>query len=203
MTLTHPDTQPSGVDAGLPETDADPFGPDILEDPGEFHTALRDAGPLVHLTRYDVYAMGRYEEVHAALTDWQSFQSGAGVGLSNFRFEKPWRPPSLLLESDPPVHDAPRSVLSSILSPVRCADCVSTGSPTPRISSTRCPTANSTRSPTSHRSSRCASFPTRSASASTAARICCPTGTICSTRSGRRTNSYRRDFHGSARSRRG
>jgi len=117
MTLTHSDTHTSGVGSGLPGTDADPFGSQILEDPGRFHTALRDAGPLVHLTRYDVYAMGRYEEVHAALTDWQSFQSGAGVGLSNFRFEKPWRPPSLLLESDPPVHDAPRSVLSSILSP--------------------------------------------------------------------------------------
>jgi cytochrome P450 len=55
--------------------------------------------------------------VHAALTDWQSFQSGAGVGLSNFRYEEPWRPPSLLLEADPPRHDAPRRVLQKILGP--------------------------------------------------------------------------------------
>ena len=55
--------------------------------------------------------MGRYEQVHAALIDWQTFESAAGVGLSNFRCEKPWRPPSLLLETDPPRHDAPRAVL--------------------------------------------------------------------------------------------
>lgn len=108
---------PAGIPADVPTDDGDPFGHDILEDPADFHRRLRAAGPVVYLPRYDVYAMGRYDEVHAALTDWQTFQSGAGVGLSNFRFEKPWRPPSLLLESDPPVHDAPRSVLQSILSP--------------------------------------------------------------------------------------
>ena len=68
-------------------------------------------------TTYDVYAMARYEQVHAALVDWQSFQSAAGVGCSNFQKEKPWRPPSLLLEADPPRHDAPRRVLGKILSP--------------------------------------------------------------------------------------
>lgn len=101
----------------LPTSDADPFGPEVLEDPLPFHADLRDAGPVVHLSRYDVYAMGRYEHVHAALRDWQGFQSGAGVGLSNFRTEPPWRPPSLLLESDPPRHDAPRHVLAGILAP--------------------------------------------------------------------------------------
>lgn len=100
---------------GCPETDADPFGYEILEDPSDFHRMLRHAGPLVYLKRYDVYAMGRYQYVRAALSDWQSFESAAGVGLSNFRNEKPWRRPSLLLESNPPIHDAPRAVLSNIL----------------------------------------------------------------------------------------
>lgn len=99
-----------------PLSDADPFGHDILESPDAFHAILRNSGPVVYLNRYDLYAMGRYAEVHAALTDWQDFESGAGVGLSNFRLEKPWRPPSLLLETDPPHHDAPRAVLSEILS---------------------------------------------------------------------------------------
>lgn len=95
----------------------DPFSHEVLEDPLPMHAALRDAGPVVHLPRYDVYAMARYAEVHAALADWQGFQSAAGVGLSNFAVEKPWRPPSLLLEADPPRHDAPRAVLSKILGP--------------------------------------------------------------------------------------
>ncbi|MFC7535367.1 cytochrome P450 [Actinoplanes sp. GCM10030250] len=100
-----------------PASHADPFDHDNLEDPGPLHSALREAGPVVHLSRYDTYALARYEHVHAALTDWQRFQSAAGVGLSNFRTEKPWRPPSLLLEADPPQHDAPRRVLSTIIGP--------------------------------------------------------------------------------------
>ena len=100
-----------------PSTTVDPFSDEVLADPHPFHRDLRDAGSVVHLERYDVYAMGRYAEVHAALVDWQRFESGAGVGISNFRTETPWRPPSLLLETDPPRHDAPRHVLEPILAP--------------------------------------------------------------------------------------
>ena len=101
----------------VPTSDVDPFCHEVLEDPLPMHEQLREAGPLVRLTRYDVYACARYEQVHAALVDWQQLSSAAGVGLSNFRHEKPWRPPSLLLEADPPRHDAPRRVLSKILGP--------------------------------------------------------------------------------------
>jgi cytochrome P450 len=101
----------------LPTSDTHPFAHEVLEDPLPMQAALRDAGPLVYLNRYDLYAMARHEQVHAALVNWQEFQSAAGVGLSNFRYEKPWRPPSLLLEADPPHHDAPRRVLKKILSP--------------------------------------------------------------------------------------
>jgi cytochrome P450 len=101
----------------IPAVDADPFDAAHLEDPGPLHHRLREAGPVVHLSRYDTYAMARYEQVHAALIDWQGFCSSAGVGVADFRKEPPWRPPSLLLEADPPHHDAPRAVLSKILSP--------------------------------------------------------------------------------------
>ncbi|MFJ9561122.1 cytochrome P450 [Streptomyces fuscichromogenes] len=101
----------------VPVCDADPFSPAVLEKPEELHRVLRAAGPVVYLSRYDVHALARYEEVHAALVDWQHFESGAGVGLADFRHEEPWRPPSLLLEADPPRHDAPRRVLRDILAP--------------------------------------------------------------------------------------
>lgn len=101
----------------VPTTDVDPFDPGVLTDPLGFHERLRAAGPLVRLTRHDVLALGRYAEVRAALTDWQSLRSGAGVGLANFHTEAPWRPPSLLLEADPPHHDAPRRVLGTVLGP--------------------------------------------------------------------------------------
>ncbi|GAA4903153.1 hypothetical protein EV188_1011165 [Actinomycetospora succinea] len=101
----------------VPTLDVDPFSHETLEDPLPMQAALRDAGPVVYLPRYDLYAVARYEEVRAALVDWQRFPSSAGVGMSNFKHETPWRPPSLLLEADPPHHDAPRAVLSAILGP--------------------------------------------------------------------------------------
>jgi 4-methoxybenzoate monooxygenase (O-demethylating) len=108
---------PAVVPEGLPVSDADPFSHDVLEDPLPLHEQLREAGPVVYLSRYDTYAFARYEEVRSALVDWQDFSSAAGVGLSNFRHEEPWRPPSLLLEADPPHHDAPRRVLAKVLGP--------------------------------------------------------------------------------------
>ena len=101
----------------VPVCDADPFSPAVLEQPEELHHVLRTAGPVVYLSRYDVHALARHQEVHAALVDWQHFESGAGVGLVNFRHEKSWRPPSLILEADPPAHTRTRTVLSKVLSP--------------------------------------------------------------------------------------
>jgi 4-methoxybenzoate monooxygenase (O-demethylating) len=101
---------------GYPELDLDPFSTGFLNSPYSFHEQLRDAGPVVWLSRYGIWAMARYEQVSAALTDWQTFCSRYGVGLADFKKEKPWRPPSLILEADPPSHTRTRAVLARILS---------------------------------------------------------------------------------------
>lgn len=94
----------------------DPFSREFLTDPYPFHEQLREAGPVVRLDRYDVWAMARFDEVRAGLMDWETFCSAAGVGLSDFRKETPWRPPSIILEADPPLHTRTRAVLTRILS---------------------------------------------------------------------------------------
>src|SRR6185437_7882708 len=70
----------------------DPFSHAFLENPYPHHEAMREAGPVVWLERYGIWAMARHQEVRDALTDWQTYCSGAGVGLSDFRKETPWRP---------------------------------------------------------------------------------------------------------------
>ncbi|MBV9462560.1 MAG: cytochrome P450 [Bradyrhizobium sp.] len=95
----------------------DPFSHAFLENPYPHHEAMREAGPVVFLEHYGIWAMARHQEVRDALTDWQTYCSGAGVGLSDFRKEPPWRPPSLILEADPPLHTRTRAVLTRILSP--------------------------------------------------------------------------------------
>lgn len=99
-----------------PEIDLDPFDEAFLADPWPHHARLRDAGTVVRLSRYGIWAMARHEPVQAALRDWETYCSGAGVGLSDFSREQPWRPPSVILEADPPLHTRTRGVLSRILS---------------------------------------------------------------------------------------
>ncbi len=101
----------------VPVSTADPFSDEFLADPFRWHGELREAGPVIWLERYGVWAMARYAEVHEALRDHATYCSSAGVGLSDFRKEKPWRPPSLLLEADPPEHDRARKAVARALSP--------------------------------------------------------------------------------------
>src|SRR5690348_6315268 len=101
----------------VPVITADPFLPENLTQPHALHEQLREAGPVVYLERYKIWAMARYEEVNAALKDWETFSSASGAGLSNFRKEKPRRVPSLLLEADPPAHTRAREIVGPILAP--------------------------------------------------------------------------------------
>jgi 4-methoxybenzoate monooxygenase (O-demethylating) len=98
-------------------SDIDPFSPEYIQNPYPFHEELREAGPIVWLRKYDVWCVPRYQEAQAVLQDWRTFCSGAGVGLANFKREKPWRTPSLLLEADPPNHTRCRTVMGRVLSP--------------------------------------------------------------------------------------
>ena len=102
----------------LPRTlPLDPFSAEFLADPYLAHAQMRDAGPVVWLEKYSIWAMARHAEVHAAFNDWQTFCSARGVGLSDFAKETPWRPPSIILEADPPLHTTSRTVLARVLSP--------------------------------------------------------------------------------------
>jgi cytochrome P450 len=96
--------------------DIDPFDESFLADPYAHHDVLRDAGPVVWLEPIGAYGMARFAEVQAALRDHETFCSSRGVGLSDFSKEAPWRPPSLLLEADPPLHDRTRGLMNRIVS---------------------------------------------------------------------------------------
>lgn len=105
-----------GTSRQAPVSDVDPFSIEFFEDPHRIHEVLREAGPVVWLSRWNVFAVARYAEVHAVLNDPETFCSRRGVGLSDFAKEKPWRPPSLILEADPPAHTRTRAVLNKVLS---------------------------------------------------------------------------------------
>jgi cytochrome P450 len=93
----------------------DPFDGDFLTDPYAQHEALREAGAVFWLESIGCFGMARHEQVQAALRNHQTFVSGRGVGLTDFAKEEPWRPASLLLEADPPLHDRTRGLMNRIV----------------------------------------------------------------------------------------
>ncbi len=101
----------------LVSSDIDPFSSDFIRDPYPFHERLRELGPVVWLEKWGVWAVARHEQVSAVLNDWQTYCSGAGVGILNQKKLGGWRVPSALLETDPPEHTANRAIVSRILSP--------------------------------------------------------------------------------------
>jgi 4-methoxybenzoate monooxygenase (O-demethylating) len=107
----------TAVKEKAPVSDIDPFSREFLADPYPYHEQLRNLGPVVFLSKYNVWGVFRYQQVHAVLSDWQTYCSGAGVGISNFHKEGNWRQPSMLLETDPPVHTKARAIMSRVLSP--------------------------------------------------------------------------------------
>jgi cytochrome P450 len=102
---------------GAPALGLDPFAAEFLREPSAWHPQLLDAGPVFWLAPRRIWGMARHAQVAEVLGDWETYCSSAGVGLSDFRTEPPWRPPSLLLEADPPEHSRARKVVARVLSP--------------------------------------------------------------------------------------
>lgn len=99
-----------------PEVDFDPFADDMLEDPFAAYEQIRAIAPIAKLKKYDCWAVLDYEPIVEVLNDYTRFSSAAGVGIENFDQVEPWRPKSIILETDPPEHDRARKVLTRILS---------------------------------------------------------------------------------------
>jgi cytochrome P450 len=102
---------------GMPCSDLDPFDPRFLEEPHAGHAALRAAGPIVWLTKYNIAAVSRYEEVKEVLLNWRTFSSARGVGMEDLDLHERLRLPSVILETDPPEHTTARGILAKALAP--------------------------------------------------------------------------------------
>jgi 4-methoxybenzoate monooxygenase (O-demethylating) len=101
-----------------PAVNVDPYSYQFLESPYRYHDELRDAGPVVKLEKYDVWAMARFKQVSQVLQDFETYMSGGGMGLSDLRTEpNKVLARRLTLEIDPPDHGKYRKVLSNAVSP--------------------------------------------------------------------------------------
>ncbi|MDR5651031.1 cytochrome P450 [Ruixingdingia sedimenti] len=106
------------LDSDIPVLDIDPYAEEVMRDPEPFHHQLREAGPVVFLSKYGVYAVGRYDVTHKVLHDHVHFLSSGGIGLTDIRKPGALRAPSPISEVDPPQHTQVRAALTKVISPV-------------------------------------------------------------------------------------
>jgi len=98
------------VDATPSEIDL--WSDEVLLEPWAHYRAIRDQGPAVRLERYDLYAVGRYEDVRAVTRNWEAFTSAEGVAFNDLMNEAEL---GTSAGSDPPEHTAIRALLSERL----------------------------------------------------------------------------------------
>jgi cytochrome P450 len=106
------------LDPSLDEVYYDPFDVDIDDDPYPVWRRLRDEAPLYRNDKYNFWALSRYDDVAAALPDWQTYRSGRGT-TADILFAGIEVPPGILLFEDPPLHDLHRRLLSRVFTPRR------------------------------------------------------------------------------------
>lgn len=97
--------------------DIDPYALDVLAEPEAYYSELRARGPVVYIPKYAILAVGRYSETKEVFSDYSRFVSSRGVGLDDFAQKQAWRPPSIILEVDPPDHTRTRKVMIKAMSP--------------------------------------------------------------------------------------
>ncbi|KHO19602.1 cytochrome P450 [Mycolicibacterium setense] len=96
----------------------DPFDFAIDDNPYPIWRRMRQEAPLYFNDKYNFYALSRYDDVAAALPDWQTYRSGRGT-TADILFSGIEVPPGILLFEDPPLHDLHRRLLSRVFTPRR------------------------------------------------------------------------------------
>ena len=103
----------------LPVCDIDFYSDEVIRDPYPFYEQLRAMGPVVYLSKNDLYALPCYKEVSEVLRQPLRYISSKGVSPIQ-------RVNDILvgstLNSDPPQHDLTRSVTSEPLLPGALAE---------------------------------------------------------------------------------
>ncbi len=97
-----------GMALTVPASHLDLWSEHALLDPYPLYRELREAGSVVWLRKYEMFALTRYADVRTALTDWEVFSSAHGV-MMNDRMNELLS--GIVLCTDPPEHTMLRGIL--------------------------------------------------------------------------------------------
>jgi len=104
--------------ASIPISDVNPFELDVRENPYDFYSEIREAGPVVHLRSLDLYAVSRFADVRRVLSDQRVFSSAKGVA-QNAAMNAAMA--GSIVGTDPPEHTRLREILGRPLTPAKLA----------------------------------------------------------------------------------
>lgn len=94
----------------------DPYDFEIDTNPYPVWKRLRDEQPLYYNDRHDFYAVSRFADVDAGLSDCATYISGRGTLLELIKADFKM-PPGTIIFEDPPTHDLHRALMSRLFRP--------------------------------------------------------------------------------------
>ncbi len=97
----------------------DPFSYELDEDPYPTYRWMRDRAPVYHNPRLDFYALTRFDDVHRALIDSDTYSSRYGTSLEFM--DAPKDGSGLMIFMDPPEHNRYRALVSKVFTPRQIA----------------------------------------------------------------------------------
>jgi len=89
----------------------DPYDVSIDADPYPTYQRLRDEEPVYYNDKLDFWGLSRFDDVLAALKDFERFSSAKGDILEVVKAD-PVMPPGIFINEDPPLHTMHRNLVS-------------------------------------------------------------------------------------------
>jgi cytochrome P450 len=102
------------------QVEFDPFDDVYFNDPYPTYAAMREQAPVYYSEKYDFYALSRFDDVAAALKDWETFSSSRGVDLYSIQNQPDYH--AGIIQLDPPDHNRLRVLVSRAFTPRAIAD---------------------------------------------------------------------------------
>jgi cytochrome P450 len=98
----------------------DPYDQELYPNPYPVFRRLREEAPVYYNDKYDFYAVSRYDDVQAVLSNRDTFISGHGVVLEHIKNNIPV-PKGMFIAEDPPLHTIHRTILTRVFTPRKMA----------------------------------------------------------------------------------
>ncbi len=98
----------------------DPSSYELHEDPFPIYRRMQDEAPLYRNAEMGFWALTRFDDVVAGLSDWASLSSARGTLIEQIQSGGP--PPDMMIFNDPPRHEDLRRLIGRAFTPRRVAE---------------------------------------------------------------------------------